>query len=250
MKYIFITGMGRSGTTFLASLLKQLNNAHVGHEMIGQREFWLLSWYLSETAYSAEYLHRTRVKIEASVQKEYYIDVSPYLQYATDDLQKTFQPVEIFHLVRHPKEVIRSLYTRRNEKEIHLLPKDKTDIQRWLDAGRFEQICWNWKHAVENLLSKEITIIRFEDLISSYAYLNEKLLRPFGLTLTEEDWSNAKNNKVNKTHGTIYRFLYARIKGKAFQPEELPEYSLWPDPLKKTFLAYCGPAMKQLGYTV
>ncbi len=250
MKYIFITGMGRSGTTFLASLLKNLNNTYAGHEMIGQREFWLLSWYLSETAYVTEFLQRAKSKIESSVQKDYYIDVSPYLQYATDDLDKIFQPEAILHIVRHPKEVIRSLYTRRNERETHLLPKDKIEIQRWLDADRFEQICWNWKHAVGNLLDKKIPVIRFEDLISNYDYFNEKLIRPFGFTLTEENWNNVKSKKVNKTHGSIYRFIYARIKGKVFQPDELPEYSHWPEAFKKTFQDYCEPGMKQLGYNV
>lgn len=250
MKYIFITGMGRSGTTFLASLLKEVKNAHVGHEMIGQREFWLLSWYLSETSYTEAYLQRTKAKIESSVDKDYYIDVSPYLQYVTDDLRKTFQSEAVLHLVRHPKEVIRSLYTRRNEKEVHLLPKDKNDIQRWLDADRFEQICWNWKHAVGNLLSKNLPVIRFEDIISNYDYFNEKLLKPFGLTLSEENWSNAKNKKVNKTRGMIYRFLYSKIKGKAFQPDELPEYDSWPESYKIVFMEHCGPAMKQLGYAI
>ena len=242
--------MGRSGTTFLASLLEQLSNAHAGHEMIGQREFWLLSWYLNDTAYSSEYLLRARSRIESTFQKEYYIDVSPYLQYATDDLKKAFQPQGILHLVRHPKEVIRSLYTRRNEKEIHLVPKERSDIQRWLEAGRFEQICWNWKHAVGNLLQKEIPVIRFEDLIADYNYFSEKLLAPFGFSLSEEIWLKSKSKKVNKTHGTLYRYLYARVKGKGFQPDELPSYEQWPDNYKKIFLEYCGPDMERLGYHI
>src|SRR5262245_13122344 len=130
MKYIFITGMGRSGTTFLASMLEGLDGIYAGHEMIGQREFWLLSWYLNDTTYTAQYLQRAKEKIESSVRQKVYIDVSPYLQYATDDLTKTFQPEKIIHLVRHPKEVIRSLYTRRNEKDIHLVPKEAAEIRR------------------------------------------------------------------------------------------------------------------------
>lgn len=250
MKYIFITGMGRSGTTFLASLLEGLKESHTGHEMIGQREFWLLSWYLSDTTYAVEYLRRVREKIEMGSQKNFYIDVNPYLQYATDDLNKAFQPESILHLVRHPKEVIRSLYTRRNDMDIHLVPKNKIEIEQWLDADKFGQICWNWKHAIESLLSKGIPTIRFEDIVTDYNYFNEKLLKPFGFSIPEETWSILKNKKVNKTHGSFYRFLYARLKGKNFQPDELPAYPHWPAHYKKVFIEYCGPAMNQLGYSI
>ena len=46
MRYAFVTGMGRSGTKFLSSLLSIDNNAISNHEYIGNREYWLLSWYL------------------------------------------------------------------------------------------------------------------------------------------------------------------------------------------------------------
>ena len=111
MKYIFITGLGRSGTSYISALLSKINGVHVGHESTGSREFWLLSWYLKDTVFTAEYLQRKKNKIESEIKSEWYIDSDSYLQNATDELKKVFQPAAIFHLVRHPKEVVRSIYT-------------------------------------------------------------------------------------------------------------------------------------------
>ena len=46
--YIFITGFGRSGTSFLSHLLSKCDGVNSFHEYIGNREFELLSWYLGK----------------------------------------------------------------------------------------------------------------------------------------------------------------------------------------------------------
>jgi len=250
MKYIFITGMGRSGTSFISALLSKIQGVHVGHENTGSREFWLLSWYLKNTDYTTEYLLRKKKKIESEIASEWYIDSDSYLQNATDELKKIFQPREIFHLVRHPKEVVRSIYTRRNENDIHLVPKEKTDIQRWMNGNRFEQICWNWKNAVENLLDKKVPVIKLESLTDSYDYFNEKLLEPFGFKLSKKNWEEIKNKKVNKTRSALFRYSYSKIKGKHYQPDVLPDFEKWPGEYKKIFSEYCFPAMKRMDYSV
>ncbi len=250
MKYIFITGLGRSGTSFISALLRKIKGVHVGHENTGSREFWLLSWYLKDSDYITEYLLRKKKKLESEVNSGWYIDSDSYLQNATDELKKVFQPEEIFHLVRHPEEVIRSIYTRRNENDIHLVPKKTVDIQRWMDGTRFEQVCWNWRNAVENLLDKNIPVIKLEELTENYNYFCERLLNPFGFTLEKNKWEEIKNKKVNKTRSALFRYTYAKVKGKHYQPDVLPEYANWTEEQKKIFSEYCFPAMKQLGYSV
>ncbi|MEO5571590.1 MAG: sulfotransferase domain-containing protein [Bacteroidia bacterium] len=250
MNYIFITGLGRSGTSFISALLSKIRDVHVGHEDTGSREFWLLSWYLQDTSYATEYLLRKKKKIEADIHSGWYIDSDSYLQNATDDLQKVFKPKAVFHLARNPKEVVRSIYTRRNENDIHLLPKEKKDIQRWMDGNRFEQVCWNWRNAVENLLDKNVPVIKLEELTEDYNYFNEKLLKPFGFTLEKNKWEEIKNKKVNKTRSALFRYTYAKVKGKHYQPDVLPDFPEWPDEYKKIFTEYCFPAMKRLGYSL
>ena len=250
MKYIFITGLGRSGTSFLTALLSKIQGVHVGHENTGSREFRLLSWYLKDTNYATEYLKRVKLKIESSINSEWYIDSDSYLQNATDELQQVFQPEAIFHLVRHPKDVISSTYIWRNENEIHLMPKKDNEIQRWMQGDRFEQICWNWKNTVENLLNKNVPVIKLEDLTSDYDYFDKKLLKPFGFDIKKTEWEQIKNVKVNKRRSRVFRYFYAKLKGKSYQSDALPEYSGWSENHKKIFIEYCLPAMTRLGYTI
>ena len=248
MKYFFITGMGRSGTTFLASMLSGLPGVKAGHEMIGNREFCVLSWYMRGTSYSKEYLQQAKRQIEQSEQVDSYIDVDGYLQYATDEIQEVFHPHGLLHLVRNPKEVIRSTYTRRIDGDIHILPKEEGEIKRWLEGDRFQQICANWKMVVEPLLAKKIPLLRFEDVIEDYDYLNEKLLRPFGLALPKNRWEKLKDEKINRTRTKVFRYVYSRVKGKTYQPELLGVYDQWTPQQKKIFQEYCGPFMEALGY--
>jgi hypothetical protein len=250
MKYIFITGLGRSGTSFISALLSKINGVQAGHEGTANREFWLLSWYLKGTDYTTEYLLRKKNKIEATIHSQWYIDSNSYLQNATDELQKVFQPEAIFHLVRNPEEVVRSIYTRRNEFDIHLVPKETKDIQRWMDGNRFEQVCWNWRNTVENLLDKEIPLIKLEELTGDYNYFTEKILKPFGFILEKNQWEEIKNKKVNKTRSALFRYTYSKIKGKQYQHDALDDFKSWPDEYKKIFSEYCFPAMKRLGYSV
>jgi len=190
MKYIFITGMGRSGTTFLGNLLSVIPGVTAGHEQVGNREFCVLSWYLSDTKYNTEFLQRAKNKIEESVRTEWYIDVNGYLQNTTDELQSVFQPTAMMHLVRNPAEVIRSVYTRRIETDVHILPKDDRELDRWLEGDRFQQICANWQMVVAPLMAKKVPLLKFEELVSNYDYLQEKLLHPFGFDLPEKNGSN------------------------------------------------------------
>lgn len=144
MRYIFVTGMGRSGTTTFAKLLTAITSAEVRHEYIGNREFWLLSWYLSGEVYSKPFLQREKRKIDSMFSKPVFIDVNGYLQCSTTEIEKVFRNVRIFHLVRDGRDVVRSLYLRRSENRIHLIPKNREEISKWMDADRFCQICWNW----------------------------------------------------------------------------------------------------------
>ncbi len=248
MKFAFITGMGRSGTKLVAELLNQSPHAASQHECIGNREFWLLSWYLPHDNYSELILAEEKIRIEKKFNSQLFIDVNSRLQNCVPALHKIFDPVEVFHLVRNPKEVVRSIYTRRIEENIHLVPKSKTELKKWMESDKLSQICWNWKNATENLLREKTTLIRFEDLISNYESFSRLMGHPLGLDISEEIWMSIANKKVNRTRSKLFRWAYARWKGKSFVDDELPPFEQWTSQNKERFYDICGDTMRKCGY--
>jgi hypothetical protein len=248
MKYNFITGSGRSGTTFLSEMLQQIPQPFTGHEYIGDREYWLLSWYQDE-AYAEEYLKRKKSEIEQTIHKPVFIDVNGYLQHSVPALNKVFKPQNVLHLVRDPRQVIRSLYTRRTDKNFHILPKDREGISRWLDGDKFYQICWNWSSANRNLLNLGLPLLQFEKLIADYNYCSEKLFLPLEVTMEKREWEQLVNIKSNASKPKWYRQLYALYKNKPYVNEEIPEYDKWTANQKNIFRDLCGDVMIKAGYS-
>ena len=248
MKYCFITGMGRSGTTFVANLLRRVENIQVRHEHIGNREYWLLSWYLPGDTYAIPYLERCKKKIDSLQSCSYFIDVNGYLQNSVPYLREVFNPEVIFHLVRDPRTVIPSLYIRRSDNNIHLIPKEREEVEKWLDGDKFQKICWNWTSTTRLLLSQNTPLLQFEKLINDFDYLSEKLLSPLNISLSRAVWMDLKSTKVNKTRNKLFRFVYAKLKGKEFVKDRLPSYDLWSAEQKTIFGEICGNTMKMVGY--
>ena len=252
MKYLFVTGMGRSGTQFLAHLLEHVSNVKVCHEGIGNREFWLMSWYLGE-AYAIPYLEQVRAQIEADHATQnisYFIDVNGYLQHAVPALRTVFQEASIVHLVRDPRKVIPSIYLRRNEQSIDLLPKDPEDLKWWIKASKFEQICWNWMHTTQTLLQQDTILLNFEKVLQDFDYFHERVLRPHRLSLNKSHWMSAKSQKKNQTRSQLFRYLYAKLKGKAFVPNQPIPYEEWTPIQMEQFSSICGPIAQQVNYPI
>ncbi len=245
MKYVFITGMGRSGTAFTANLLKQDPSIFVAHEFIGHREYHLLSWYLGRI-YSVPFLKKVKEKIKQTSNKRYFVDVNGYLSDSSDSLKEVFEGAMVYHLVRNPRDVVRSLLIRRDDSRIHKLPKAESEINEWLCMSKLEQICINWVQTTEDLLNSNAEVLKFEELISSFEYLESKILSPLQINISKDQYELVKSKKTNKTRSIFYRFLYAKLKGKTFNPVsssyQLSEHE------QATLLKICGSTMKKLDY--
>ncbi|MCR9287872.1 MAG: sulfotransferase [Bacteroidetes bacterium] len=249
LNYLFVTGVGRSGTTFLSRLLSHVENAKTYHEYVGNREYWLLSWYLGGEIYSKPFLEQKKKIIDREFSgEEWFIDINPYLRFSTAELAQVFETNNILHLARNPKQVISSIYTRRNDNDIHLLPNTRTDVCKWLEEDRFYQICWNWQNVIRDLLDKKVPIIRLESLIGDYSYLEEKLLKPFNFELSKKTWDTVKNKKANKTKSPTYRLLYGVIRNKPYQKETLGNFETWSSRYKSIFQELFGELAEDLGY--
>ncbi len=248
MKYIFVVGMGRSGTSTVARLLGLDATVKACHEFIGNREYWLLSWYLDHEQYALPFLEREKAKIEAIPSTNVFIDVNGYLQNSVGPLGEVFENASIYHLVRDGRNVVRSLYTRRSDDRVHLLPKSRPEIERWFEFDKFSQVCWNWNATTSRLLDEGIPLLKFEDLVTDFDYFEHAFLLKEGLKVTRTRWREEIGRRHNKTRSTAYRWLYSKVRGKPFVSTKLPEYDYWPSAYKSTFDDICGETMRRLGY--
>lgn len=246
MKYVFVTGMGRSGTKFLGSFFGIDTNVYSTHEYIGNREYWLASWYLGGK-YSKVILKRAKTKIESEINKSVFMDVNAYPADSSESLKEVFDNPMIFHLVRNPKKVVPSLMIRRDDKGIHKIPKTEHEIEAWTKLSKLEQVCVNWVQTTEDLLKSDADLLQFENLIKDYNYLSEKVLTPLNINITQEQYNDFKSKKINKTRGWLYGYLYAKYKGKQ-QISKTITFDNFDEKQREQFYAICGPTMVKLGY--
>ena len=253
MNYVFITGASRSGTTFMSRLLAAVPGAAVEHEYIpsqpgvAKREYQIVSWYLGDT-YAIPYLNRKKREIESKFDTEWFVDVDCGIRHSVPAVQQVFPGAKIFHLVRDPRSVIRSQYTRRVDHLTHKLPHNREELEWWLDADKLAQICWEWSVINDGLIALDLPVLRLEDLTSNFQYLKDRFLDPCGLTMSGSDWETIRNTRVNKTRGRLYRYVYAKLKGKNYSSDRLPPFEHWASDQKRTLVNICGETAGKLGY--
>lgn len=246
MNYNFVLGMGRSGTKFLSEFLSLNSEVYATHEFVGNREYWLMTWYLG-SSYSKTFLLRERERINKEVNADVFIDVNSYLADSYNELNEVFDTPNIFHLVRNPKKVVPSIMTRRHEGSIQKLPKTQDKIEEWLIMSDLEKVCYNWVQVTEDLLSKNAILLQFEKLVTDYNYVKKNLLEPIGISISENEYSTFKSKKVNKTKSVLYRYLYAKYKGKNFVKSNY-SFENFTAKEKESFYRICGATMEKLGY--
>lgn len=245
MKYVFFTGMGRSGTKFTSELFKLDKSLCANHEFIGDREYKLLSWYLGND-YCNAFLRKEKEKIDAYRQNKIFVDVNGELSDSVASISSVFDQSKVYHLVRNPRKVILSLLIRRDDNKMHKLPKDKNGIDAWMEMSKLEQICTNWVQTTETLLAENTELIQFEKLISDYQYVKSKILDPCGIAISENEYDEIRSKKINKTRSVTFRYIYSKLKGKGFDNRSIKKELAKEE--EEQFLKICRPTMKKLGY--
>jgi hypothetical protein len=249
LKYVFITGLGRSGSTFLAQLLAHDQDADVHHEYINSREFFLMSWYLPAEIYASRVLRHAKEEIERTRSRPRFVDVNSYLQNSVEALRDVFDDPQIYHLVRDPRLVIPSLYMRRDNGQMRMLPKDPEAMDIFLRGSKFEQICWHWAQTTRQLLDSGTRLLQFDKVLGSYEYLHETLLEPAGLNVSNDAWQAVRTKRVNNTKPRIIRRVYAAVSGRTFVHEVLAPFADWTPDQHAVFTRHCGDLCERLGYS-
>jgi hypothetical protein len=257
MRYFFITGLGRSGSAFLANLLAQDPAARVEHEPFPDDNLHLpLAYYGGAGASVRDYVRRRRAEIESRTAGTVglYGEVNSLLRYFTDDLRQVFDDPPLLFLVRDGRRYVESAYVRNvytpEAGHAHIVPKDGDPwASDWSGFGRFEKLCWYWQHTNEHLAAQLGTFVRFEDLLRGYDVLRDRVLAPTGVRIEEAVYRAEVGRPRNTKEDFARRRFGSRLRlGR--RPTIPPDRHLgpWTPAMDASFEAICGATMRRFGY--
>lgn len=259
MRFFFITGLGRSGSAFLAHLLNLDPKALVQHEPFREDYLHLpLGYYGGAQQSVAGYVRERRQLVERKLDAgvAIYGEVNSLLRYFTDELREAFDdPVQLF-VVRNGRSYVKSAFVRTVYTEeslhAHILPKDDDPwVSCWRDFDRFARLCWYWNHTNGYLASKLARFVRFEDLLRDYEVLRTAVLEPTGVTISRDVYQQEAARPRN-TSTDFMRSRFGRGWRSFWRPVAVPAEHLlgeWTASREKTFQAICGDTMRRLGYS-
>jgi hypothetical protein len=253
----FIMALGRSGTSFLASLLARDGRGRVNHEPYPLDPRLLVLRYAGgfDAVLGDILKKRFDSLLPTSGEAEFYGEVNSYLRYEVDWLRSRFDPV-IIHLVRDGRDFVRSAYIRGVytplEPDGPIVPKDSDPYAgAWPDMSRFRKLCWYWMHTNEFLASKIGSFVRFEDLLRDYGMFTKGILEPTGVRIPEEMWRREVARPRNTSRAFRLRSrLLGLLRGRKRVPDltALPPWREWDEDLNGQFLEICGRTMNRFGY--
>lgn len=240
-RFFFITGMGRSGTTFLVNLLNNVQGTSVYHEVYPDFDALIDAYYDPDEAYN--YFNYRRKKIIAArinkINCQIYGEVNSLLRYHVDVLSK-FNNVRLFHLVRDGRSVVQSImnrtaFTSDDEKITGKIKPKKNDpyYKVWPEMSRFEKVCWYWADTCSFLLQKSLPTVRFDDIIQSYEQFESQLLNPLQINFSYDLWQTERHKPKNVN-----------------QKYTFPGWEDWNNWHKDRFLKICGVVMSKLNYKI
>jgi hypothetical protein len=215
MKHVIITGMGRSGTTFVGKFLERYNTPErfAGHEILVYNHN-LDAWkeYKAGTFDRDEFWTSYWKVMRAKTNANHVIDVDSFLRF--------FIPApdaRIGLLVRNPIDVIASFFAMSGFE---------------VEPIALEKMCDEWVVANQYVSRHADAVFQFERLIS---YGPAMFLNFVGISPNSEiqkEWMEAIKIRVNAT-----------------KPERLVKgWREWPEQCKTMLLDICGPTMKEVGY--
>jgi hypothetical protein len=200
MDYFFVTGMGRSGTKWLADLLNCSPTVACHHEPFpgfDNERTCHLPW--ADGYATIEYLKARRSRVDEKRGGERWGEVNSYLRLGIVHIRRVFGECPIAGLIRDGRESVKSLMTRNIFKRSGQPPSWCKSVQPPQSCEtRFEKIVWYWSLMYRFLLNCGVPIFRLEELNGDYdslcdlsAYL--EIEQP-----SRQDWVSRKDNPLNQ----------------------------------------------------
>lgn len=192
-----VTGMERSGTTWLSKLLDQDPDVNVQHEPQHTR-----AWdarvlpAVHAGTHDIPYYVKARWNYWLSVPygKLDRGEVNAMVRYAAAEIRSVWA-VPVAAVVRDGRRTVRSLYKKRHFQRPDL-PGIPPPAQHAQDP--FACCCWYWADAYERLASDDIPTYRLKDLNTSYSTFT-KLCEYLGVDIPRKAWKQRAGRPENRS---------------------------------------------------
>jgi len=191
---LIITGCGHSGTRFVATLFQ------IRHEPQERMDAQVYVRAFHDKEFSKQYV------------KEYFLglerECNSFLVPHAEAIRELFPEATMFHLVRDPKKVIRSLISN------DLYSGDNIDYhnvklfdESWDKLSQFEKTCWYWRIINERLRKLGLPVIRLEDLRGRPIHAKAHKFPSW------EKWTDEQKKQFNEIVGPeLVHYGYEKIK--------------------------------------
>jgi len=194
---ILVTGVGRSGTHFMAKLfeknaaMRALHLDDIG-DSVGDAYSWFCKWYHPETEMKGLIESRRYLVCEAGKEHKRLLESNPMIALMIEDLVPALGAKAVI-MVRHPRQVIESHYQKGWYKDVidsdislrpfysylhdrpnhffsRIMPRESKELDVWTEYGRLGRIAWMWR-AVNQEILEQIERHRLHDHVQ-VVYLN------------------------------------------------------------------------------
>jgi len=210
--------------------------------------YWYAEDQMAQDIFSEGFLAmRSDLLHHALAHHKGYVETSPQATFLAPSIVQTIPQVKFIHLVRNPKDVVRS-GMRRKWYDGHRLDKNRiTPVpgsklhERWLQYSPFQKNLWLWNETNRWILNFLTTVpphskilIHAEDI---FAASPDALKRIF-------DFIHASLPSERKIRRVLGRRLNAQQSGV------FPEFEQWDSNRRKILIEMCGDTANQLGYHI
>lgn len=258
---VFVTGVGRSGTHFLAEMFKNDKSIQAYHlddlnTSIADSFYFYSEWFQLPIDHGNFLNHRREFINRANELGYCYFEANPYIAMSINELSKAFQGLFIF-VTRNPVDVVNSHYVKgwyANQMMYHeagkiigydyqakrpnhyfgrIHPLEKEELERWFNLTRIGKIAWMW-----NAINLQI----LEQLNEGGHYLHVKIDK-FDYAIYRDTCSFIGCNPVLKERQ--FNKIVASKPGKGKNRRFADN---WTKEEKVEFIRESEPARSKLGY--
>ena len=216
----FVTGQGRSGTKWLATVLDCDPSVRVRHEALRQWDARVYRHIWTGKLDAVEYLESRRKKMEEIAVAEDHAEVNSYLRYCVPGLRQVFG-VPVVGLVRDGRYVVRSMLARGVFVKKSPLPKPQ-------EYDAFTACCWYWADTYQRFDQQDVLTFRLEDVSQDFDAF-QKLRGAIGANVSRHDWRKFRDKVIHA----------GRSAGKPLD---------WTAEQKTTFRNVAGDVQERFGY--